>query len=31
MVLGLVSTKLPEMETADRLLRRIEEASKYVP
>ncbi len=30
-VLGLVSTKLPEMETSDRLLRRIEEASKYVP
>ncbi len=29
-VLGLVSTKLPEMETEDRLLRRIEEASKYV-
>ncbi len=30
-VLGLVSTKLSEMETADQLLRRIEEASKYVP
>jgi 5-methyltetrahydropteroyltriglutamate--homocysteine methyltransferase len=30
-VLGLVSTKLPEMETTDQLLRRIEEASKYVP
>jgi 5-methyltetrahydropteroyltriglutamate--homocysteine methyltransferase len=30
-VLGLVSTKLPDMETADQLLRRIEEASKYVP
>lgn len=30
-VLGLVSTKLPEMETADRLLRRIEEAGEYVP
>jgi 5-methyltetrahydropteroyltriglutamate--homocysteine methyltransferase len=29
-VLGLVSTKLPEMETEDQLLRRIEEASKYV-
>ena len=29
-VLGLVSTKLPEMETGDQLLRRIEEASKYV-
>ena len=30
-VLGLVSTKLPGMETEDQLLRRIEEASKYVP
>ncbi len=30
-VLGLVSTKLPEMESADQLLRRIDEASKYVP
>jgi len=30
-VLGLVSTKLPEMETTDQLLRRIEEASQYVP
>jgi 5-methyltetrahydropteroyltriglutamate--homocysteine methyltransferase len=30
-VLGLVSTKLPDLETADHLLRRIEEASKYVP
>jgi 5-methyltetrahydropteroyltriglutamate--homocysteine methyltransferase len=30
-VLGLVSTKLPEMETEDQLLHRIEEASKYVP
>jgi 5-methyltetrahydropteroyltriglutamate--homocysteine methyltransferase len=29
-VLGLVSTKLPQMETEDQLLRRIEEASKYV-
>ena len=29
-VLGLVSTKLPEMETADQLLRRIEEAGKYI-
>ncbi|HTR35169.1 MAG TPA: hypothetical protein VMH80_04665 [Bryobacteraceae bacterium] len=29
-VLGLVSTKLPEMETADQLLHRIDEASKYV-
>jgi 5-methyltetrahydropteroyltriglutamate--homocysteine methyltransferase len=30
-VLGLVSTKVPEMESADELLRRIEEASKYMP
>jgi 5-methyltetrahydropteroyltriglutamate--homocysteine methyltransferase len=30
-VLGLVSTKLPAMESADDLVRRIEEASKYVP
>lgn len=30
-VLGLVSTKLPELETEDRLLRRVEEASKYLP
>jgi 5-methyltetrahydropteroyltriglutamate--homocysteine methyltransferase len=30
-VLGLVSTKLPEMETEDQLLRRIEEAGKYLP
>jgi 5-methyltetrahydropteroyltriglutamate--homocysteine methyltransferase len=30
-VLGLVSTKLPELENADELLRRIEEASKYIP
>lgn len=29
-VLGLVSTKLPELETVDQLLRRIEEASKYL-
>ena len=29
-VLGLVSTKLSGMETADQLLRRIEEASKYL-
>src|SRR3984885_1968263 len=29
-VLGLVSTKLPEMESADQLLRRIDEASKYI-
>ncbi len=30
-VLGLVSTKTPELETADDLKRRIDEASKYVP
>jgi 5-methyltetrahydropteroyltriglutamate--homocysteine methyltransferase len=30
-VLGLVSTKRPEMETAAELVRRIEAASKYVP
>jgi methionine synthase II (cobalamin-independent) len=30
-VLGLVSSKLPELEKADHLLRRIEEASRYVP
>jgi 5-methyltetrahydropteroyltriglutamate--homocysteine methyltransferase len=30
-VLGLVTTKLGELESQDVLLRRIEEASKYVP
>jgi 5-methyltetrahydropteroyltriglutamate--homocysteine methyltransferase len=30
-VLGLVSSKLAEMETSDHLARRIDEASKYVP
>jgi len=30
-VLGLVSSKLPQMEDAGELVRRIEEASKYVP
>jgi 5-methyltetrahydropteroyltriglutamate--homocysteine methyltransferase len=30
-VLGLVSSKLPELEPRDLLTRRIEEASKYVP
>ena len=30
-VLGLVSSKLAEMESADHLARRIDEASKYVP
>jgi 5-methyltetrahydropteroyltriglutamate--homocysteine methyltransferase len=30
-VLGLVSTKLADLETQDQLLRRIDEAAKYVP
>lgn len=30
-VLGLVTTKVPELENADDLCRRIEEASRYVP
>ncbi|HEX9145805.1 MAG TPA: methionine synthase [Candidatus Binatia bacterium] len=30
-VLGLVSSKLPEMESQDQLKRRINEANKYVP
>jgi 5-methyltetrahydropteroyltriglutamate--homocysteine methyltransferase len=30
-VLGLVSTKKPELEDADMLARRIDEAAKYVP
>jgi len=30
-VLGLVSSKLAELESADQLARRIDEASKYVP
>lgn len=30
-VLGLVSSKLPDMESPDQLLRRIEEAARYVP
>ena len=30
-VLGLVSSKSPELESADDLVRRIEEASEYVP
>ena len=30
-VLGLVSTKVPQLETVDQLKRRIDEASKYVP
>jgi 5-methyltetrahydropteroyltriglutamate--homocysteine methyltransferase len=30
-VLGLVTTKRPELESKDELKRRIEEASKYVP
>jgi len=30
-VLGLVSSKVPELESQDHLMRRIEEASRYVP
>lgn len=30
-VLGLVSSKLPELESPDQLMRRIEAASRYVP
>jgi len=30
-VLGLVSSKVPDMESPDQLLRRIDEASRYVP
>jgi 5-methyltetrahydropteroyltriglutamate--homocysteine methyltransferase len=30
-VLGLISSKLPELESSDQLARRVEEASKYVP
>jgi 5-methyltetrahydropteroyltriglutamate--homocysteine methyltransferase len=30
-VLGLVSSKLPELESSDQLVRRIDEASKYLP
>lgn len=30
-VLGLVSSKVPELETVDALKRRVEEASKYLP
>jgi 5-methyltetrahydropteroyltriglutamate--homocysteine methyltransferase len=30
-VLGLISSKLPQMEDKQQLIRRIEEASKYVP
>ena len=30
-VLGLVSTKVPELESVDALVRRIDEAAKYVP
>jgi 5-methyltetrahydropteroyltriglutamate--homocysteine methyltransferase len=29
-VLGLVSTKVPELETVDGLLRRVDEAAKHV-
>jgi len=30
-VLGLVSTKVPELESVDALKRRIEEASRFIP
>ena len=30
-VLGLVSSKLPELESQESLIRRIEVASRYVP
>ena len=30
-VLGLITTKEPRLETADELRRRIDEASQYVP
>jgi 5-methyltetrahydropteroyltriglutamate--homocysteine methyltransferase len=30
-VLGIVSSKVPELESVDYLLRRVDEASKYVP
>jgi 5-methyltetrahydropteroyltriglutamate--homocysteine methyltransferase len=30
-VLGLITTKEPQLESEDLLLRRIEEASQYVP
>jgi 5-methyltetrahydropteroyltriglutamate--homocysteine methyltransferase len=30
-LLGLVTTKLPQLETKDSLKRRIEEAAKYCP
>jgi 5-methyltetrahydropteroyltriglutamate--homocysteine methyltransferase len=31
MVLGLVSTKVPELETEDELVRRLDEAARYLP
>ena len=31
MVLGLVSTKLPDLETAELLKKRIDEAAQYMP
>lgn len=30
-VLGLISTRVPEVESSDHLMRRIEEASRYLP
>jgi 5-methyltetrahydropteroyltriglutamate--homocysteine methyltransferase len=29
--LGLVSSKIPELESADQLKRRIDQASRYIP
>jgi 5-methyltetrahydropteroyltriglutamate--homocysteine methyltransferase len=31
MVMGLISTKTPALETEDELLRRLDEASRYLP
>lgn len=31
MVLGLVTTKFPQIESADDLIRRVDEASHYIP
>jgi 5-methyltetrahydropteroyltriglutamate--homocysteine methyltransferase len=30
-VLGLITTKAPQLESVDELVKRIEEAAKYVP
>ena len=31
MVLGLVSTKVPELEREDEIVRRLDDASRYLP